>query len=49
MYNQNPEMFADTAKQRGGDAAKGFDQVLNENTAGAMPVAGIKGIDVASH
>ncbi|CRG51914.1 hypothetical protein [Yersinia wautersii] len=35
VYNQNPEMFADTAKKLGGDAAKGFDQVLNEQTAGA--------------
>ncbi|WP_072086320.1 hypothetical protein, partial [Yersinia pekkanenii] len=41
VYNQNPEMFADTAKKLGGDAAEGFDQVLNENTAGAMLVAGI--------
>ncbi|WP_238281850.1 HNH endonuclease signature motif containing protein [Yersinia wautersii] len=35
VYNQNPEMFADTAKKLGGDTAKGFDQVLNERTAGA--------------
>ncbi|CRG52394.1 hypothetical protein B7R74_19875 [Yersinia pseudotuberculosis] len=36
VYNQNPEMFADTAKNLGGNAAKRFDQVLNEQTAGAM-------------
>ncbi|WON76268.1 hypothetical protein [Serratia sp. UGAL515B_01] len=39
IYNQNPEMFADTAKKLGGDAAKGFDQVLNEKTAGAAVAA----------
>lgn len=39
VYNQNPEMFADTAKKLGGDAAKGFDQVLNEKTAGAAMAA----------
>ncbi|WP_186374481.1 HNH endonuclease signature motif containing protein [Yersinia similis] len=36
VYNQNPEMFADTAKKLGGDAAKGFDQVLNEQSAGSL-------------
>ncbi len=36
VYNQNPEMFADTAQKLGGDAAKGFDQVLNEESAGSL-------------
>ncbi|CNB12206.1 hypothetical protein [Yersinia similis] len=54
VYNQNPEMFADTAKKLGGDAAKGFDQVLNEQTAGTMMAAaaifagGRRGSDINS-
>ncbi|OVZ94938.1 hypothetical protein CBW54_00545 [Yersinia kristensenii] len=40
VYNQNPEMFADTAKKLGGDAAKGFDQVLNEKTSRIAIAAG---------
>ena len=36
IYNQNPEMFADTAKKLGGGAAEGFGQVLNEQTAGSL-------------
>lgn len=34
IYNQNPEMFAETARKLGGEAATGFDQVLNKQTAG---------------
>ncbi|WP_232298346.1 HNH endonuclease signature motif containing protein [Erwinia typographi] len=29
-------MFADTARKLGGEAAEGFDQVLNEQTAGSL-------------
>lgn len=36
IYNQNPQMFADTARKLGGEAAVGFDQVLNEQTAGSL-------------
>ncbi|MDR7342935.1 hypothetical protein J2X14_001339 [Pantoea alhagi] len=36
MYNGNPEGFADTARKLGGDATKGFDQVLNEQTMGSL-------------
>ncbi|WP_346344786.1 HNH endonuclease signature motif containing protein [Serratia rubidaea] len=36
VYNQNPEMFAETAKKLGGEAAEGFGQVLNEQTAGSL-------------
>lgn len=36
IYHQNPEMFADTVRKPGGDATKGFDQVLNEQTAGSL-------------
>lgn len=36
IYNQNPEMFADTARKLGGEAVQGFDQVLNEQTAGSL-------------
>ncbi|MBP2166983.1 hypothetical protein J2125_000175 [Erwinia toletana] len=36
IYNQNPEMFADTARKLGGEAAQGFDQVLNEQTSGTI-------------
>ncbi|WP_174847146.1 HNH endonuclease signature motif containing protein [Yersinia artesiana] len=36
VYNQNPKMFSETAQKLGGDAAKGFEQVLNEQTAGSM-------------
>lgn len=39
VYNQNPEMFADTARNLGGEAAEGFDQVLNEKTVGAAIAA----------
>ena len=36
IYNQNPEMFAETARKLGGEAAQGFDEVLNEQTAGSL-------------
>ncbi|KGT89441.1 HNH endonuclease [Erwinia typographi] len=36
IYHQNPEMFADTARKLGGEAAEGFDQVLNQQTAGSL-------------
>ena len=36
IYHQNPEMFAETARKLGGDAAQGFEQVLNEQTAGTL-------------
>ncbi|ARJ44344.1 HNH endonuclease [Pantoea alhagi] len=36
IYHQNPEMFAETARRLGGDAAKGFEQILNEQTAGTL-------------
>ncbi|MGK4438125.1 hypothetical protein [Yersinia proxima] len=29
-------MFSETAQKLGGEAAKGFDQVLNEQTAGSL-------------
>lgn len=34
VYNGNVEGFRKTAEQLGGDAVKGYDQVLNEQTAG---------------
>lgn len=34
IYNGNVEGFRKTAEQLGGDAVKGYDQVLNEQTAG---------------
>lgn len=39
IYNGNVEAFKQTAEQLGGDAIKGYDQVLNETTSGMM-VAG---------
>jgi len=36
IYNQNPEMYADTARKLGGDAAAGFSEVLNQQTAGPL-------------
>ncbi|MDU3818532.1 HNH endonuclease signature motif containing protein [Mixta calida] len=36
VYHQNPEMFAETARKLGGEAAQGFDEVLNEQTAGTL-------------
>lgn len=36
IYNQNPEMYADTARKLGGDAAAGFSEVLNQQTAGSL-------------
>ncbi|HEY4466944.1 MAG TPA: HNH endonuclease signature motif containing protein [Klebsiella sp.] len=42
VYNGNVEGFRKTAEQLGGDAVKGYDQVLNEQTAGtAIAVASI--------
>lgn len=35
VYNGNVEGFRKTAEQLGGDAVKGYDQVLNETTKGA--------------
>lgn len=34
LYNGNIEGFRDTAEKLGGDAVKGYEQVLNEKTAG---------------
>ncbi|CNK65880.1 HNH endonuclease domain-containing protein [Yersinia enterocolitica] len=39
-YNGNVEGYAKVAKDLGGDADKGFEQVLNKQTAGAMLAAG---------
>ncbi|QKJ85204.1 HNH endonuclease [Paramixta manurensis] len=36
IYHQNPQMYAETARQLGGEAAAGFDQVLNQQTAGSL-------------
>lgn len=39
IYNGNVEGFRQTAEQLGGDAIKGYDQVLNETTSGMMVAA----------
>ncbi|HED6239797.1 TPA: HNH endonuclease [Enterobacter sichuanensis] len=39
VYNGNAEGFRKTAEQLGGDAVKGYDQVLNEQTAGTAIAA----------
>lgn len=39
VYNGNIEGFRKTAEQLGGDALKGYDQVLNEQTAGTAIAA----------
>lgn len=39
VYNGNIEGFKKTAEQLGGDAAKGYEQVLNEKTAGVAIAA----------
>lgn len=39
VYNGNVEGFRHTAEQLGGDAIKGYDQVLNETTSGLMVAA----------
>lgn len=39
VYNGNVEGFRKTAEQLGGDALKGYDQVLNEQTAGTAIAA----------
>ncbi|HEY2451388.1 MAG TPA: HNH endonuclease [Scandinavium sp.] len=39
IYNGNVEGFRQTAEQLGGDAVKGYDQVLNETTSGMMVAA----------
>lgn len=36
IYNQNPEMYAVTARKLGGEAAEGFEQILNEQSAGTV-------------
>ncbi|WP_240651692.1 type VI secretion system tip protein TssI/VgrG, partial [Serratia microhaemolytica] len=36
LYHQNPETFATIAEQLGGEAPKGFKQILNEHTAGSL-------------
>lgn len=36
LYHQNPEMFAETARKLGDEATQGFEQVLNEQTAGTL-------------
>ncbi|KEA52906.1 HNH endonuclease [Mangrovibacter sp. MFB070] len=36
LYNGNIEGFRRTAEQLGGDAAKGYDQVLNQTTSGLL-------------
>lgn len=40
VYNGNIEGFKETAEKLGGDAAEGFDQVVNEKTSG-MWMAGV--------
>ncbi|WP_148242237.1 HNH endonuclease signature motif containing protein [Enterobacter asburiae] len=39
VYNGNVEEFRKTAEQLGGEAVQGYDQVLNEKTAGAAIAA----------
>jgi len=39
VYNGNIEGFRETAEKLGGDAVKGYDQVLNEKTAGTAIAA----------
>lgn len=39
VYNGNIEGFRKTAEQLGGDAVEGYDQVLNEKTAGTVIAA----------
>jgi type VI secretion system Hcp family effector len=39
VYNGNIQGFRDTAEKLGGDAVKGYDQVLNEKTAGTVIAA----------
>nr|WP_318383591.1 HNH endonuclease [uncultured Enterobacter sp.] len=39
IYNGSVEGFRQTAEQLGGDAVKGYDQVLNETTSGMMVAA----------
>ncbi|BCQ41573.1 hypothetical protein ERHA54_41760 [Erwinia rhapontici] len=39
VYNGNVAGFRKTAEQLGGDAVKGYDQVLNEKTSGSMIAA----------
>ncbi len=36
IYNQNPQMFAETAQKLGGEALEGFDQILNEQSVGSL-------------
>lgn len=36
VYNENIEGFRNTAEKLGGDAIKGYDQVLNEKTSGSV-------------
>lgn len=39
VYNGNIQGFRETAEKLGGDAVKGYDQVLNEKTAGTVIAA----------
>ncbi|WP_420262556.1 type VI secretion system tube protein TssD, partial [Citrobacter portucalensis] len=39
IYNGNIDGFRETAEKLGGDAIKGYDQVLNEKTTGALLAA----------
>jgi type VI secretion system effector, Hcp1 family len=39
IYNGNIEGFRETAEKLGGDATKGYDQILNEKTAGTALAA----------
>lgn len=39
LYNGNVEGFRQTAEQLGGEAVKGYDQVLNETTSGMLIAA----------
>ncbi|WP_456310123.1 HNH endonuclease signature motif containing protein [Serratia proteamaculans] len=39
VYNGNVAGFRKTAEQLGGDAVKGYDQILNEKTSGSMIAA----------
>lgn len=39
VYNDNVDAFRETAERLGGDAVKGYEQVFNEQTAGAVLAA----------
>ena len=41
IYNDNSQMFADTARKLGSETAKGFDEVLNEKTVNTLSIASV--------